>query len=208
MNDLNVKDVYENIAYKFDNTRYRCWTTVERILNLYKKNSINCEMGCGNGKNMIYRNDINFIGVDFCEKFIEICKKKKLNCYVEDIRNTHFEDNYFDNCISIAVIHHLDSIEKRVAAINEMFRVTKINGTLLIYVWALMDPNGILRDNKVTKPDNLVPFKNNDNSIFKRYYHHYINGELNKEISKCNYNYIIIENGYEKGNYYIYLRKT
>ena len=35
-------------------------------------------------------------------------------------------DNYFDNTISIAVIHHLDNSNKRVDAINEMFRVTNM----------------------------------------------------------------------------------
>ena len=206
--NTNVKNVYENIAVHFDKTRYKPWTTVERILDTFNKNSLNGDIGCGNGKNMIYRKDLKFIGIDFCEKFIDICKNKNLECYICDVRKTIFTDNYFDNTISIAVIHHLDSKEKRINAINEMFRITKIGGGIFIYVWAFEQPKESRR--QFTKIDTLVPFivKNN---TFYRYYHLYRRGELERDLTFCNYNYNynynIIESGYEFGNYYIFLKK-
>ena len=53
--DLNVKDVYNKIANEFNNTRYRPWTFVENFLYNIPKNSIIGDIGCGNGKNMLYR---------------------------------------------------------------------------------------------------------------------------------------------------------
>jgi tRNA (uracil-5-)-methyltransferase TRM9 len=204
VNDNNLKNVYENIATAFDKTRYRSWSTVERILDTFKQNTLNGDIGCGNGKNMVYRKDLKFIGVDFCKKFVNICKDKSLECYQSDIRYTPFTDNYFDNTISIAVIHHLDSREKRIEAINEMIRITKKNGNIFIYVWALEQPENSRR--KFYRTDEMVPFKTKDNTYY-RYYHLYRKNELEKELSLCNCNYEMIESGYELGNYYIYLKK-
>lgn len=204
INDGNLNNVYENIASDFDKTRYRAWTTVERILDSFDTNTINGDIGCGNGKNMLYRKDLKFIGVDFCDKFIDICKSKNLECYKSDIRNTIIDDNYFDNTISIAVIHHLDNIDKRVDAINEMFRITKQGGNIFIYVWALEQPDNSRR--KFTKQDTMVPYKTK-NGTFHRYYHLYRKGEIEIELELSNYKYSIIESGYELGNYYVYLKK-
>ena len=204
VNDNNLKNVYENIATAFDKTRYRSWSTVERILDTFENDTINGDIGCGNGKNMLYRDDLKFIGVDFCKKFVNICLNKNLECYESDIRNTNFENNYFDNTISIAVIHHLDSREKRIDAMNEMFRITKSGGNIFIYVWALEQPKNSRR--KFYRTDEMVPFKV-ENNIYYRYYHLYRCGEIEKELNETNYKYQIIESGYELGNYYVYLKK-
>ena len=47
-----------------------------------------------------------------------------------DIRHANFENNFFDNTISIAVIHHLDSKEKNMQ--NEMFGITKSGGDIYL----------------------------------------------------------------------------
>ena len=44
--------------------------------------------------------------------------------------------NTFDACISIAVIHHLSTTERRANAIREILRIVKPSGLVLIYVWA------------------------------------------------------------------------
>lgn len=205
INDNNLQQVYENIASAFDKTRYRSWTTVERILDTFNKDSLNGDIGCGNGKNMMYRKDLKFIGIDFCKKFIDICNEKELECYQADVRNTIFENNYFDNTISIAVIHHLDSRDKRINAINEMFRITKTGGTLFIYVWALEQPENSRR--KFNRQDEMVPYKVKGNTYY-RFYHLYRFGDLEKELESTDYKYEIIESSYELGNHYIHLKKV
>ena len=134
--DLNVKDVYNKIANEFNNTRYRPWTCVENFLDNIPKNSIIGDIGCGNGKNMLYRKDCTNIGCDFSENLVKICLEKNLNVISGDILNIPFKDNTFDYTICIAVIHHLSTNEKRKNAISELLRVTKPNGKILILVWA------------------------------------------------------------------------
>ncbi|CAG00909.1 unnamed protein product, partial [Tetraodon nigroviridis] len=47
-----------------------------------------------------------------------------------------FRTASFDACISIAVIHHFSTPERRLAAIRELVRLLKTGGQALIYVWA------------------------------------------------------------------------
>ena len=59
------------------------------------KNSLVYDIGCGNGRNMNFKN-LNFIGIDNCENFVKICNEKKLNVVTSNIteipavRNTPF----------------------------------------------------------------------------------------------------------------------
>ena len=62
---INVQNVYDKIASDFDNTRYRPWSYVESFLDNVPSNSTIGDIGCGNGKNMLYRKDCTNLGCDF-----------------------------------------------------------------------------------------------------------------------------------------------
>ena len=89
----NVKDVYNKIAKEFNSTRYRPWTCVETFLNDVEVGSTIGDIGCGNGKNMKYRNDCDNYGCDFSEELVKICQKNGLNVVNGDIQNIPFRDN-------------------------------------------------------------------------------------------------------------------
>jgi tRNA (uracil-5-)-methyltransferase TRM9 len=71
------------------------------------------------------------------------CSQKK--AFVADGLETGFRSNAFvglliltkDFSISIAVIHHFSTPERRLAAIKELVRITRPGGTILIFVWAM-----------------------------------------------------------------------
>lgn len=48
-----------------------------------------------------------------------------------------FRDESFDAVLSIAVVHHFATIERRVHALKELARVLRIGGRLVISVWAM-----------------------------------------------------------------------
>jgi len=176
----NVCNVYDNINKDFSITRYKIWPSVENFLNNFNVESKILEVGCGNGKNMIDRPE-NFYGCDICKGFVNICKEKGLNVVQSDATNLPYEDNFFDVTISIAVIHHLSTIERRKKAIEEMLRVTKVGGSLLVEVW------GLENNNKASGPDTMVPWNRSD-KIFYRYYHFFEKDEiidLIKSFSNC-----------------------
>ena len=130
------------------------------------------------------------IGIDNCKNFVTLCKERQLNVLESNIFNLPFEDNTFDYIISIAVIHHLRTESERYKAIDELLRVLKPNGKMLITVWAYENDN--FSENKKFKiGDNIVKF-NNEN----RYYFIYNKVNFEKFISK--YNSLIY---WDKGNW-------
>jgi SAM-dependent methyltransferase len=200
----DIQSTYNSIAKEFSDSRYRVWKTVGEFLDEIQLNTVNADIGCGNGKNMKYRSDIQFIGMDLCENFVDICKQSKLNVTHGNILSIPFESDYFDNVISIAVIHHLKTKDERMKAISELIRITKPGGRILIYVWAFEQDETSKR--RFETQDVLVPFrlKNSDKS-FDRFYHVYVYGELEKEIQ--NKNVYIEKVGYELSNHFIIIKK-
>ena len=205
---MEVANVYNQIANDFSKTRYSVWSGVKKILDTLPSNSSNIDIGCGNGKNMLYRDDITFTGLDISTEMVDICQSRGLNCITGDILNLPWDDNTFDNAISIAVIHHLETKEKRIKAIQEIFRIVKHK--ILISVWSLKQPDNSKR--KFTKPDKMVPFHNKDGSIHYRYYHLYQENELLEEVKMAlkdndDIEYKIEDFWNELGNYYVNIRK-
>ena len=197
-----VKNVYNQIAHQFDNTRYRPWTCVEKFLDKIPINSTIGDIGCGNGKNMMYRKDCTNIGCDFSIGLVDICQKKNLNVVCGIELKIPFKNEQFDYTICIAVIHHLSTVEKRKKAISELLRITKSDGEILILVWALEQESDSRR--KFVK-QNYVDWKDKkQNLLGKRYYYVFKQNELESLIDDKN---IIIKSFYEKGNWGIILKK-
>ena len=97
------------------------------------------DLGCGNGRNMTYENMI-FTGYDSSEEFIQICKSKGLDAVEGDMCNLPFETNSFDHIICIASFHHLITTERREKALEEMVRILKPGGKILLSVWSKTQP--------------------------------------------------------------------
>jgi ubiquinone/menaquinone biosynthesis C-methylase UbiE len=204
-----VKDVYNNIARDFSRTRYTVWDQVKIFLDSLPMDTLLADIGCGNGKNMMHRDDIKHIGVDLCESFIKICEERKLNVRHGSVLDIPLESNSVDNTICIAVIHHLKTIEERVKAISELIRITKPGGLVMIYVWCFEQDS--MSKNKFKTQDEMVPFKDIHGTILSyRFYHLYINGEIEIEISMINektFKYKLNKVFKDRNNYVIILQK-
>jgi ubiquinone/menaquinone biosynthesis C-methylase UbiE len=50
--------VYEQIAGHFSTTRHKPWPKVVEFMELVPAGSVLLDLGCGNGKNILQRNDI------------------------------------------------------------------------------------------------------------------------------------------------------
>jgi SAM-dependent methyltransferase len=202
---VDIKEIYNQIGDEFDRTRITIWPNVRNFLDKILENSLVLDAGCGNGKNMLYRQDINFIGIDISSKQVDICKQKGLNVSEGDIRNLSFENETFDNIICIATYHHLDNDIDRTSALNELYRVLKIGGKILITVLAIEQPEDSRF--KFTKRDELITWTLLNNTKFERYYHIYREGDLIEEINRLNGKFNIEDIGWEFGNWWIVLSK-
>ena len=198
-----VKNIYEIIAEHFDKTRVYCWKGIKEFILEMNKNSLVLDSGCGNGINMLLRNDCKFIGFDFCEKSMQICKQKKLEILINNIKYIPFRDNLFDYTICIAVLHHLE--KDQLIAINEIIRVTKLGGKIFIQVWS----NKIEKTKKfihIKGTEYFITWLTHNNIKYKRYYNLF---ELETfiELFKKIKNIKKIKINEEHNNYYIILEK-
>jgi ubiquinone/menaquinone biosynthesis C-methylase UbiE len=196
-----IRNIYDNFANEFDRTRRKVWNHVSSFLDTIEPNASVLELGCGNGKNMLYRTDLNFYGVDISTEQVNICNKKNLNVIQCDITNLFFNNNIFDYMICVATYHHLDNDIDRKKCLDEIYRTLKKDGKVLITVFAMEQP--YYSKFKFTKSDELIPWNKNN----YRYYHIYRNGELETEILKFNNHFKVIDKGWEIGNWWIILQK-
>jgi SAM-dependent methyltransferase len=176
--EKNVKLVYEVIANHFSQTRFSVWSNVKEFIDLFKKNELIADIGCGNGKNM-FRDDLNYIGIDFCKSFINICNNNINNTNKQfilgNILNIPIRNNSCDGVISVAVIHHLSTFNLRKKAVEELIRITKPAGKILIEVWAFENSKYKTQDTMINwthRQKNIKPKK------YERYYHLFIKDEL------------------------------
>ena len=191
-----VKDVYEEIADHFSNTRVYKWSWVNNFLDKLKINSIVYDLGCGNGRNMNH-GSLKFIGIDNCENFIKICKERNLEVINSNITNIPLKTGTADAVICIAVFHHLSSEKNRIAALFEMKRLVKNGGKILLSIWSINQP-AKTRRNFSNYGNNIVLWNNNKGKIYERYYYIFKLDEIRKLFEKVGL--IILNYEYNCGN--------
>nr|XP_025040613.1 alkylated DNA repair protein alkB homolog 8 [Pelodiscus sinensis] len=132
-----VHKVYEEIATHFSSTRHSPWPKIVEFLSALPKGSIVADVGCGNGKYLGINKDLYMIGCDRSQNLVDICREKKFQAFVCDALSVPVRNSSCDACISIAVIHHFSTAERRLAAVRELARLLRPGGKALIYVWAM-----------------------------------------------------------------------
>ncbi len=203
-----IREVYNKISNDFDDTRYRVWTCTSRFMDPLEKGLNGLEVGCGNGKNILYRkDDLNIKGIDICDKLVEICKQKNLDVIQGNMNQLPFKDESFDFVYCIAVLHHLKTSQERIQALNEIFRVCKRGGKIFVLVWAFEQDESAKR--KFKTQDELVPWNcREDGKTYYRFYHLYVKNELEEEFNSTDYSFNPYENFYELGNWGIMCTKN
>ena len=132
-----------------------------------------------------------------------ICLQKNLNVICGDILNIPYQTNSFDFTICIAVIHHLSTVEKRKKAIEELERVTKKGGKILVLVWAFEQEEQSRR--KFTTQENFVDWRDKQQKLLgKRYYYVFQKNELESLVDEKK----VEKSFYEKGNWGILFKRV
>lgn len=163
-----VHKVYNEIASHFSQTRYKPWPIVTKFLKDQPIGSIGIDVGCGNGKYLNVNPNIFIIGSDRSDGLIKCAHEinEHYNVLVADGMCLPHRDNSFDFAISIAVVHHWSTRERRVQAINHILNKVKSGGQILIYCWALEQSTSRRGYHEGMEQDILVPWvlqeKNNN----------------------------------------------
>jgi len=136
-----VYDIFANIINKKVHKKLK-----EIVANEITKDDDVLECACGTGMltKVVAPKSKSIIATDFSSKMLKRAKKKcKKYNNVEfmnaNIMKLDFDDNSFDIVIAANVIHLLDDSIK---AINELDRVCKENGKIIIPTYMNKDDNG------------------------------------------------------------------
>jgi len=206
-----TKEDYNRIAEKFSRTRSRIWEEVRFLFDDYVRPGDKVlDLGCGNGRffEILKDKGVDYIGVDFSERLIEIAKKRypQVKFQVADALNLPFPNNFFDKVYTIAVLHHIPSKEFRQRFLEEAKRVLKPGGLLILTVWKIKTKNNLLSVIKYTilkligKLDWGDTFESWNKKI-QRYFHIFSKKELKRLLNEADFKVLeigIVRN--ERGN--------
>ncbi|XP_023681898.2 probable tRNA methyltransferase 9B isoform X1 [Paramormyrops kingsleyae] len=152
----HVHSVYEKVAPYFNDSRYKAWPKVRQFLLEQEPGSIIADVGCGNGRYLHINEDIFKLGCDVCRPLVEAARCKGHEVQVCDGLRLPFREGCFDAILSISVIHHLSTKERRIRAVKEMARTLRVGGRLMIYVWAMEQ-----KRRRFQKQDVFIPWNPN-----------------------------------------------
>lgn len=195
---------YNLIAEQFSGTRSFFWKDLEPFLDYTSSGDKVLDLGCGNGRlfSVLKEKGIDYIGVDNSEGLIAEAKKKfpKTRFEIQDLLNLSFSENTFDKIYCIATLHHIPSNELRLKALEEMKRVLRPGGILILTVWNLWQRKtiwkSVIKNNllkligsaKMDFNDILVPWKDKTGKVLvQRYIHLFTKKELKKSAKKTGF---------------------
>jgi tRNA (uracil-5-)-methyltransferase TRM9 len=228
-----VHEVYDDIASHFSQTRYKPWPVIETFLSTLDPGSTVADVGCGNGKYLGVNPKLVMTGCDRSVELLRLCKSlhPASDLAMANCLSLPFRTGSFDHAISIAVIHHMSTDERRALAIKELLRIVKPHGKILIFVWAFEQGQDSKR--KFDKQDVLVSWQKprakkseqvaaspsaehgadqaDTSTVRQRYYHLFKQNELESLVATINERHgslaKITDSGYDRDNWYIVLQK-
>jgi tRNA (uracil-5-)-methyltransferase TRM9 len=154
--------------------RLQPWPIVDAFLKSLPDGSIGLDVGCGNGKYLPVNSNVFILGSDMSLSLAKIASRHSPHeSFVADNLNLPHPAGMFDFAISIAVIHHLSTLERRIAAVKALLETLKPSaldehdtsssgscrgGKVLIYVWALEQKDSRRGWDKDHAQDVMVPW--------------------------------------------------
>ena len=90
--------------------------------------------GCGDGKHLQDKNGVFSVGVERSSVQASIARQRCQEVLLGDNLRLPFRNNAFDAALSVEVLHHFTTKERRIEALKEISRVLKVGGRALITV--------------------------------------------------------------------------
>lgn len=198
-----VTKAYDAVAEHFSNTRSGQWKIVEHLLDEYVHSGESiADIGCGNGRvaELCESRDILYTGSDISEGLLAQARRAHPGAtfVASNMEHLPFADNSFDHVILVASFHHIPSSVKRIAVLNELKRIVRPGGTIMMTNWNLYQwkywrlhidafARWLFAKEDSDMGDVLVPWKSQDGiTQAERYYHSFLPMEIK---------YLLIQSG-------------
>lgn len=190
------EEVWDSISELWVEYKKKPFFHIEEFLT--GKKGLVIDLGCGSGRNMIKSEDIEYFGVDFSKSQIECAKKiveeKKINAKLFQVSAASldkkvFKDNMFDYGLFIATLHCIESLDDRLKALKEFYRILKKGAEGLISVWNSSDS----RFEQVNYNGDIYMSWKKDGKEHFRYYYLYSEKELTDLIKSVGFKIVEIK---------------
>ena len=210
--------VYDQIAPHFSSTRHSPWPLVTSFLQRQRPGAVGLDVGCGNGKYLNVNPALHIFASDRSPELVKLARAGQAGeVAVADGLALPYRGGAFDFAISIAVVHHLSTQQRRrdaVAALLDTLRDATTagdsdGGRALVFVWALEQKSSRRGWDVGSAQDRMVPWvmrsKGKADETFQRYYHLYRQGELEEDVVAVGG--VVEESGYERDNWWAIFRR-
>ncbi|KAI1007501.1 hypothetical protein K3495_g725 [Podosphaera aphanis] len=215
--EKHVHGVYEEIASHFSSTRYKPWPIVESFIRSLDPGAVGIDAGCGNGKYLGLRQDIFILASDRSRNLVAIARAHEPHtALIADSLALPLQEARFDFAISIAVIHHFSTRQRRSLALKLILDCLKDGGKALIYVWALEQKGSRRGWDEGGEQDVMVPWimksqkkrpeDGQEDKKLLRFYHLYRKGELEEDVISAHGK--VLECGYERDNWWVICQRA
>lgn len=196
-----AQETWDAIAESFDITRRKPWAYCLQFIGSLKQTDIVADLGCGNGRHLLpcATHCSSVIGVDLSSQLLRITQKKLRSKRIDtaslvhaDIVQLPFRENSVDAVVCIASLHNIQGRKNRSAALREVLRVLKPQGSALISVWSRWQEKYykyflkqfVLRTREFGDID---VYWRQQNLNVPRFYHLYGKNEFKKELQQAGF---------------------
>ncbi len=196
----NIKEtqrkVWNNIAKLWGEYRQKIPPEVKNFVK--KTNGKLLDLGCGTGRNFWRVRGQELYGIDFSKEMIKLSKENAKNKRIDakfsvmEAEILKFKDNFFEGILCWAVLHCIESKERRMKVLKEIYRVLKPGGETLISSWGSNSPRL-----KNKEKECFIPWSVKDNTKEMRYTYIYDMNEFLDDLSEAGFK---IERSWEDRN--------
>ncbi|KAK4538766.1 hypothetical protein CDCA_CDCA20G4791 [Cyanidium caldarium] len=206
-----VHHVYDRIAEHFSATRYAPWPPVQAFIERLPVGALLLDVGAGNGKyaGCSVAAGHYYVGTDRCTPLLQLAQCRwgastdaasssrcpggwSAEWVIADALQQPFRDGLVDAAMSIAVLHHFHTAQRRLHGVIELLRQVRAGGCGLVYVWTEAGLPARLRQRAQRTADGwLLPWHHRQESAgmapcsgaapgrrYQRFYHLFAAGEL------------------------------
>ncbi len=187
---LQNRDAYNAVASAFSSTRSFLSEDLLILEEFVDSQNTVVDIGCGNGRlyQLLAEKQVTYIGIDQSEQLLKIAREKfpAGRFLLREMTNTLLPENIADVVFCVAAFHHLSTESSRIKTLQEMKRIVKPGGAIVMLNWNLY--NNWAREKYTSNEhgDFQIPWKNGQGiPVAMRYYHGFMLEELHELAEKA-----------------------
>jgi ubiquinone/menaquinone biosynthesis C-methylase UbiE len=199
-----TKEDYNLIATDYTRTRAFIPEDIRALGEYAQEKDKVLDLGCANGRlfEVLRNKKVDYRGVDFSEKLIEIAKKNYPEAKFQIANALHlpFSENFFDKVYSVSILHNIPSKNFQLQYLKEVKKVLKPGGLLILRVWDFWRRKvaaklllkytlfKLIGKSQLDFKDVFVPWKDSGGKILvQRYFHCFTKNELEELVKKVGF---------------------